>query len=573
MVHFQDKEMPKYRGGQVVKELSHYKKIVYLAMTLILVLSVAFLGFSCKTTTTTTPATTTKPVATTTPAATTAPVTTKPATTTPAATTIAPKTGGTLKIYMANEPFSLFPPSMSGQTDGENANLCVETLFRLDEKGNVVPWLATDYIADPDSNTFTIHLRKGVKFTDGSDFNAAVVKWNMQQYKAGSKSELANVSTIDTPDDYTVLLHMKQFDNTLILSLTTSGDAGRIVSMQSFNANGGKTWAEKNPVGTGPFKFVSWTKDVSIIYSRNDNYWGGKVYLDQVKYLRYADQTTAQIAFANGDIDIFGPDPSVAKPLIDSGKYNWAVSPEGQMPAYCGYGLDPASPFSKLEVRQALTYAINPKALSDTFGLGYWQVTNQWSMPGTWGYNTNVVGYPFNTAKAKQLLASAGYTTPISCLLNFYNTSQTVLDENTAVQKMLNDAGFNITLNPLQRNPFVDMATNGKGWSGIVRMQGASSVDPIFKYYNATLGTEFHGMYMPQEFLDTFKQADQTADQATKQKLTQQLMSIAIDKYCMHTPIYIQGVATVKQKRVMDDGYAIQPYRWVSPFTWVTDGK
>jgi ABC-type transport system substrate-binding protein len=559
-----------------VREILHSKKLVYFALTTILVLSLAFLSLSCKSTTTTT--TTTKPpTTTTTTKPTTTTTTTAPTATTTTATTTTsaatPKTGGTLKIYMANEPFSLFPPTMSGSTDGENCNLCVETLFRLDEKGNVVAWLATDYVADPNSNTFTIHLRKNVKFTDGSDFNSAVVKWNMQQYQAGSKSELANVSAIDTPDNYTVLLHLKQFDNTLILSLTTAADAGRVVSMVAFNANGGKTWAEKNPVGTGPFVFKSWTKDVNITYSRNDNYWGGKVYLDQVKYLRYADQTTAQMAFANGDIDIFGPDPSVSKPLIDSGKYNYSVSPEGQMPAYCGYGLDPASPFSKLEVRQALTYAINPKALSDTFGLGYWQITNQWAMSGTWGYNTNVVGYPFNTAKAKQLLASAGYASGISCLLNFYNTSQTVMDENTAVQKMLNDAGFTVTLNPLQRTPFVDMATNGKGWSGIVRMQGASSVDPISKYYNATLGTEFHGMYMPQEFLDTFKQADQTADQATKQKLTQQLMYIAIDKNCMHTPIYVQGVANVKQKRVMDDGYAIQPYRWVNPFAWVTDGK
>ena len=126
-----------------------------------------------------------------------------------------------------------------------------------------------------------------MKFSDGSDFNSAVVKWNMQQYQAGSKAELSNVTAIDTPDDYTVLLHLKQFDNTLILNLTTAADAGRMVSKQSFDANGGKTWAEKNPVGTGPFKFVSWTKDVSIIYARNDNYWGGKPYLDGVQYHPY----------------------------------------------------------------------------------------------------------------------------------------------------------------------------------------------------------------------------------------------------------------------------------------------
>ena len=199
--------------------------------------------------------------------------------------------------------------------------------------------------------------------------------------------------------------------------------------------------------------------------------------------------------------------------------------------------------------------------------------TNQWAVPGTWGYNTNVVGYPFNPAKAKQLLASAGYANGLATTISFYNTSQALIDENTACQKMLNDGGFTITLNPLQRPAFADAATNGKGWSGIIRAQGYSSVDPLVKYANVARGLEFKGMYLPQEFVDTYFKAIATPDQATKQKLTQQLMSLAIDKYCMQTPLYIQGSPIVKQKRVMDDGFGVQPYRYLNPMTWVTDGK
>jgi ABC-type transport system substrate-binding protein len=563
--------MPNNRGGQVIKEMFNYKKIIYLMLAVVLALSIVFLGVSCKTTTTTTPAATT--TATSAPATTTKPVTTTPAATTPAVTTVAPKSGGILKIYMPTEPFSLYPPSMTGQTDGENGNICVETLFRLDEKGSVVPWLATDYVSDPDSKTFAIHIRKGVKFTDWSDFNAAVVKWNMQQYQAGSKAELKNITAIDTPDDYTVLLHLSTYDNTLVLNLSTAADAGRMVSKQSFDANGGKTWADKNPIGTGPFKFVSWTKDVSIIYARNDAYWGGKPYLDQVQFIRISDATTAQMTFQSGGLDIYGPDPVIAKPLIDSGKYNWCVTPEGQIPALTGYAADPTSPFAKLEVRQALSYAIDPQAVSNAFGYGFWKVSNQWAVPGTWGFNTAVVGYPYNPTKAKALLATAGYANGLPALLSYYATSQALTDENTAFQKMLNDAGFVITLNPLQRPAFADSATNGKGWSGIIRAQGYCSADPLVKYANVAAGLEFKGMYLPTEFTDLYKQAVSTPDQATKQKLTLQLMSLAVDKYCMSAPLYIQGSPMIKQKRVMDDGFGVQPYRFLNPMTWVTDGK
>jgi peptide/nickel transport system substrate-binding protein len=525
------------------------KKLVFSVLILVLVVSLILFGTSCGEKTTTT----------------------SPSATTPTSTGVTPKSGGTLKIYSL-EPRSLgYPATMTGQTDGQTSSMALETLFRLDEKGNIVPLLATGYTSDPATKTITITLRKNVKFHDGSDFNAAVAKWNLEEFQSGARPDLKNVASVDVIDDYTIKLNLKNFDNTIMIYLATASDAGRMISKQSYDANGGKDWCIKNPIGTGPFKFVSWTPDVAIKWTRNDNYWGGKPYLDGVDHIRIADPTTGLMSFKSGGLDIYNPDPVDAKPMIAEGKWNYVITPEGQVPALAGYAKDPSSPWSKLEVRQAMAYAVDNKALAATFGLDFWQVQNQWAVPGSWGYNPNVVGYPFNPTKAKELLAKAGYSDGFDTTLNFYSTNQAIIDECTAIQKMLKDVGINAELAPLQRPAFADMASNMKGWSGIVRMQGFSSFDPLVKYAGVAAGQEFAGVYLPQEFVDKYNEATQAPEQTMKQKLTWELMALATDKYCIATHLYMQSQALTKNKRIQDDGYGEQPYRYLNPKTWLSE--
>jgi peptide/nickel transport system substrate-binding protein len=95
---------------------------------------------------------------------------------------------------------------MTGQTDGQSSAYALETLFIYDPNGNITPLLSTGYKTDAAAKTITISLRKGVKFHDGSDFNAAVCKWNLDQYRSGARAELKNVASVDVVDDSTVKL-------------------------------------------------------------------------------------------------------------------------------------------------------------------------------------------------------------------------------------------------------------------------------------------------------------------------------------------------------------------------------
>jgi len=502
---------------------------------------------------------------------------TAPATTTPPASpttkatspTLTPKSGGTFQGGIS-EPYSLgYPGTMTGQTDGQTSSQGLETLFIFDKQYNLVPLLATGYTTDPVGKTITITLRKGVKFHDGTDFNATACKWNLDEYRSGGRPELKSVASVDVVDDYTVRINLSKFDNTIVNSLSNGADAGRMISPAACTKNG-KAWAEKNPVGTGPYIFVSWEKDVAVKWKRNDNYWGGKPYIDAIVQNRSADATVALMDFKAGNRDVTaGVAPTDAKTLEKEGKYLMIIPPQGQVPALAGFAGDPGSPFSKLEVRQALSYAIDVKSLSDGFGLGYYIIQNQWAVPGTWGYNTSLAGYPFSLQKAKDLLTKAGYPSGFKTTLSFYNTGQIQVDESTAMQSMLKAVGIEVTLNPLLRPGFADIASNSKGFTGIVRQQGFSSPDPLLKYAGVAAGQEFTGMLVPQEFKDVYAQAVAAPDAVSKQKLVWQLESLAVDKYCMQTFLYMQPSPIFKNKRLHDDLYGEMPFYYMSPKAWL----
>ncbi len=112
---------------------------------------------------------------------------------TKAATPLKPRYGGTLKM-LGYDPYSLgYPPTMTANTDGQQASVALETLFRFNEKAEVVPLLATGWKADPKAKTITVSLRKGVKFHDGTDFNAKVCKWNIDKFREGKRRELESI--------------------------------------------------------------------------------------------------------------------------------------------------------------------------------------------------------------------------------------------------------------------------------------------------------------------------------------------------------------------------------------------
>jgi peptide/nickel transport system substrate-binding protein len=481
-----------------------------------------------------------------------------------------PRYGGTLKRF-GFEPFSLgFPATMTGQTDGQQSSVCLETLFRFNEKSEIVPLLATDWKADAKSKTITLTLRKGVKFHDGTAFNARVCKWNLDKFREGKRKELSHVASVDVVDDFTVRLNLAKFDNVVISHLTH--DAGRMISPTAFEKNG-QAWCEKNPVGTGPFQFVSWQKDVMIKWKRFDDYWDGKPYLDGIDMIKNADPVADMMSLKSGERHLLAVEPKDAKAIESDPRFTVVLPPEGLVAALAGNSKDPKSPFADIRVRQAISHAIDMTAMAQAFGYGYYKPMNQWARSGSWAFNPSIKGYSYDPAKAKQLLAAAGYPNGFKTTLHYFAMLPMYTDEMTAIQQYLKQVGIDAALDGVPRPRFAEMASLAKGWDGMIRMMSYWRPDPLVQVsgWMEAGGSEFSEILRPQEIKDLYERATQAADFASKKNITQELMALWTDKYCLATFFPLQSLTIIKSKKYHDDLFGVVPNQYQSPKAWLSE--
>ncbi len=144
----------------------------------------------------------------------------------------------------------------------------LESLISADKNGQAAPWLATGWEWSPSGKSVTLALRKGVKFHDGTDFNAEAVKWNLERQKAARRLRL--VRSVEVVDEYTVRLNLFRFNNTFLTSLALPD--GMMVSPTAIKKNGAE-WAFTHMVATGPFKLSGFQRGVSMKFTRFDDYW------------------------------------------------------------------------------------------------------------------------------------------------------------------------------------------------------------------------------------------------------------------------------------------------------------
>jgi ABC-type transport system substrate-binding protein len=483
----------------------------------------------------------------------------------PAATTT-PQYGGVLKIIapfgptVLGDPTKIRPGLILGQLYA-----ALESLISADKNGQAAPWLATGWEWSPSGKSVTLTLRKGVKFHDGTDFNAEAVKWNLERQKAARRLRL--VRSVEVVDEYTVRLNLLRFNNTFLTSLALPD--GMMVSPTAIKKNGAE-WAFTHIAATGPFKLSGFKRGVSMKFTRFDDYWDkGKPYLDGVEFLYVADPVTALVSFEAGEAHMMAMlQPNDAFTLKKKG-FMINTFQIGGGANLAPDSANPDSPFADKRVREALEYAVDRLEVAQVLGYGFWEPHISQVVPaGSWAYSPDYKGRQYNPDKAKRLLSEAGYP-------NGFKTRIIVMPQManafTAVQGYLGKVGIDAKLELADRGRLESYALvsgwkNGLLWGGA----GSTNYTDLLTRSFSERSPFFPSMQRPKGLQAAIEKAIGARDFKSQAALTRKaLMLIAED--AMLLTLWGDSARTVKVKEVHDTGMAtFHHLLWTPANAWLS---
>ncbi|WP_141604519.1 ABC transporter substrate-binding protein [Terrilactibacillus laevilacticus] len=398
--------------------------------------------------------------------------------------------GNTLIYGRGADTTSLDPAVV---TDGESFKVTKNIFDTLvDYKGqttDIEPSLAESWDISKDGLTYTFHLKKGIKFQDGTNFNADAVVYNFNRWMNGKasgkfayypsmfggfKGDKGHIiNSVTATDSSTVVFKLKNPSAPFLKDLAMTPFA---ISSPAAIKKYGKDYGTKAAVGTGPFKFKSWEKNNTITLVKNSKYFKkGEPKLDSIIFKVIPDNSSRLNALKNGEIDLMdGVNPSDLEGLKGNSSLKVFYRPPMNV-AYYGFNVT-KKPFNNPKVRQALSYAVDKQSLIDAFYNGD-AVKAKNPIPSNFlGYNDSIQDYNFDLKKAKQLLKEAGYPNGFSSELWTMTNPRDYMPspEKTAeaLQANFKKIGVNLKIVTVEWSSYLDKLTKGQapsylmGWIG-----------------------------------------------------------------------------------------------------------
>lgn len=439
--------------------------------------------------------------------------------------------GGTLVFGRGGDSTSLDP---AATTEGEAFKVTVnlfETLINFGPQDTEIePGLATEWKQSTDGLTHTLKLRQGVKFHDGTDFNADAVVYNIERWMAGNAEQFYyynsqfgdKIKEVKALDEYTVEFTLNQVIAPFYKNLAMSPFG--IASPAAIEKFGDKF--NENPVGTGPFVFKEWKRNDRITIVKNENYWQeGLPKLDSVIFRSIPENSARLNALSAGEVDLIDGVNFSDVPVI---KGNASLQVFNRPSMNVGYvGLtNTRGPLQNKLVRQALNYAVDKQAIIDAFYAGAAQPAKNPMPPVIAGYNDDVVDYDYNPEKAKELLKEAGFENGFEMELWAMPVPRPYMPDGQkvaeALQANFEAIGVKAKIVSYEWGTYLDKANNGEADSFLLGWTGDNGDADNFLYVlldEDAIGSNNYAYYKNAEVHDLLIKAQSSNDEAEREKL------------------------------------------------------
>ncbi|MEM4970915.1 MAG: ABC transporter substrate-binding protein [Sulfolobales archaeon] len=398
-----------------------------------------------------------------------------------------------LKIAIGTDLDTVDPHGQTTTTVQNVVRHVYETLLWFDDKGNVIPWLAERWEVSPDGLSYTFYLRKGVRFHDGSEFNATVVKANIDRWidptvRVPLRLQLGPVKGAEVIDTYTVKIYLKEPFAPFLKALA---NYLLITSLNVIKKFGNQSITEV--IGTGPYKFVSWEKGKRVVLERNDDYWGPKPPIKRIEWLVIPEASTRLAALLAGDVDFAYNLPPTDLERVKNDPRFVVLTPTSNRVIFIA--ILPKGPLKDPRVRQAFNYAVDKEAIVNSVLYGLAIPADSPVPPHFFGY-ARMEPYQYDPQRARKLLEEAGFPFDRKLIL-LHPTGRYLQDKQVAeaVQAYLSRIGVQVELRTMDWPSFVATITkplDQKDYDLLLLGWGPGVADSHFTLYG-----QFHSSQAP----------------------------------------------------------------------------
>lgn len=459
-----------------------------------------------------------------------------------------PVRGGSLTVARSSEPVSLDPIfGNAPPSDRSIYNLFAENLLYQDDNREFHPALAESWEPAADEMSIQFKLRAGVKFQDGTDFDANAVKYNLDRVvdpvvNARARQYLEDLDSVDVLDPLTVRIKLKRRSGPFLTIL--ANEAGVMVSPTAVRERGANF--ARSPIGTGPFVITNWSSG-RIDAKRFEGYWGRLAYLDAVSVRIISNTAVKLVELKSGNVQLGDVIQIKDLSAVEGDPKLNLIDEVQQITSYISFNNRSAAFKDNLQLRKAISLAINREAIEKAVSRGQGGVMTAYQVPRSLAWSKELTGHPYNPKLAREAFEKSGHKGPLT-LLVIQRDPDTQIAQ--LLQAMCKAVGIELRIEVLERLAWVERVLKGNYELGMLR-SSSPSPDPDIPFSQSlgrSAANDYSAIRDP-EIWDMIDKARSLSAPEERQKLYVAVQQKILDNY-WQTYLFWRPQKEVASKRL-----------------------